>query len=720
MVSVLVQKKPSPAWLPVLIGACTFFIICGPRFLDPTNIAWLVGGDPLQHYLGWAFYRNSPWTWPVGLSPMYGMDFSSSIVFTDSIPLLAIPFKVLSPVLPDTFQYLSIWVLLCFILQAYFAFHLIGLFSNSIAIQSLGSILFLFSPPLIFRLSLHESLMGHFLLLASLYLNLKTPLAFKNIERQFAWLLLVACASMIHFYLFVMVTVLWLADLVSRTILQKSTSIKNAILEVSFILITTFVILWQVGYFSVSSSSGGTNGFGDFRTNLLALFNSRGWSYWLRPIPLKDSVEAATGEGFQFLGMGSIFLILCTILGLIKYRSRVDLKIHYLFKKYIFLLLALLFLALLSFSNNVGIGPWNFRIWLPESLLGLLSFVRSSSRLFWPLYYAIIFALLYCVVRIYGSKIGLLLIALSALFQIMDTSAGWLPKKERLTMQRSSKFSSQLKNPFWITAGHRYKNIVTDDYYGVWEDFGVFASENHMATSITHLARSDKNKASHFFHEINRQLYETKLDPSNLYILRDWKNAVDKASYARIKFNPKEDLLARIDGFNVLAPGWKTCSTCPQINPDLELTQLAPKTKINQLIEFNKSGNGRAQFILNGWGYTEDWGTWAIEPSASIVLPIPEGSPSKILVKANAFLTASHSKQDIEVLVNGVRLPENFVLDRQQNNNLEIMLPSGMNKVGDSVAIEFKSLNAISPRAAGLSPDDRNLGIGLVSIQFVR
>ena len=720
MASVSIQRKPSPAWLPIIIGASAFFIICGSRFLDPTNISWLVGGDPLQHYLGWAFYRNGPWTWPIGLSPMYGIDFSSSIVFTDSIPLLAIPFKVLSPFLPDTFQYLSIWVMLCFILQAYFAFRLIGLFSSSAAIQCLGSVLFLFSPPLIFRLSLHESLMGHFLLLASLYLNLKTPLVSKKIERPLAWLLLVACASMIHFYLFVMVSVLWLADLASRIILQKSTTIKNAILEVCLILMTTVVILWQVGYFAVPSSSGATNGFGDFRTNLLALFNSRGWSYWLRPIPLRDSVEAATGEGFQFLGMGSIFLLLCVVFGFIKSRRRVDLKIDYLYKNYVFLILALLFLALLSFSNNVGIGPWNFRIWLPDSLLGMLSFVRSSSRLFWPLYYGIILILLYCVVRIYSSKIALLLIALSALFQVMDTSAGWLPKKEQLMMQRSSQFTTQLKNPFWIAAGQRYKNVVTDNYYGVWEDFGVFASQNRMATSITHLARSDENKASEFFHAINKQLYETNLDPNNLYILRDWKSAVDKASYARVKFNPKEDLLAYIDGFTVLAPGWKTCSTCPQINRDLELTQLAPKININQLIEFTKAGNGRAQFILNGWGYTEDWGTWAIEPSALIVLPIPEGGPSKILVKANAFLAGSHSKQDIEVFVNGVRLPEKFILDRQKNNILEIVLPGDMNKAGESVVIEFKSPNAISPRAAGLSPDDRNLGIGLVSIQFVR
>jgi hypothetical protein len=55
-------------------------------------------------------------------------------------------------------------------------------------------------------------------------------------------------------------------------------------------------------------------------------------------------------------------------------------------KKYPFLLLALLAMALISFSNHIGIGPWNFRLDLPDLILGLFSFIRSSARLFWPFY----------------------------------------------------------------------------------------------------------------------------------------------------------------------------------------------------------------------------------------------------------------------------------------------------------------------------------------------
>lgn len=705
--------------LAALFGFLGFWAIAGLEFLDPTNVAWLKGGDPLQHYLGWAFYRSSPWTWPIGLNPMYGMSFSNSIVFTDSIPLLAIPFKLFAQYLPHPFQYQGIWVLLCFIFQAVMAFRLINLVTSKLIIQYLGVILFIFSPPLIFRLNLHESLMGHFLILAALYLNLKSYSSNNSFQRAFSWILLLSMAAMIHFYLFIMIVPLWFADLVSRVVTQKRCSLIDVIFEGGALVTIVGFLVWQAGYFALGQASAGSGGFGDFRTNLLALFNSRSWSYLIRPIPLRDPVEAATGEGFQYLGLGPIFLILFIAFALVKKKFKVDLKIKKFCKKNFFLILTLLILTLLSFSNNLGFGPWNVRIVLPEFLVGPLSIIRSSSRLFWPLFYSILLGILYCVVRLYSPKNAILLIGIAAFMQVVDTSAGWLKTREKLTIPSSKNFNSQLKNPFWSEAGRHYKNVVTNDVYGVWEDFGIYASQNRMNTSITYLARVSGEKVSNFFESINQQIYKTNLDPQSLYILRDWKNASDKASYQYIKYNPNSDLLARIDGFNVLAPGWKACNACAQVQGDLELKQLSPILKLNQVVDFKKSGDGRSLFMLNGWGYTEDWGTWAIQPSASIVLPMPEGGPSRILIRANAFLTPSHSNQVVYLVVNGVRMEDPLVLTRQQGNLLEVNLPPGQMKPGEPVNIEFLSQDSISPQDAGLSSDDRKLGIGLVSIQFM-
>ena len=69
-------------------------------------------------------FRRSAWTWPPGLSPDYGLQFSSSIVFSDSVPLLAIPLKLLSPLLPAVFQYTGWWVLVCLVLHVWGAFAL--------------------------------------------------------------------------------------------------------------------------------------------------------------------------------------------------------------------------------------------------------------------------------------------------------------------------------------------------------------------------------------------------------------------------------------------------------------------------------------------------------------------------------------------------------------------------------------------------------------------
>lgn len=136
---------------PIILGIAAFFLICGSRILNPQNIAWLANGDPAQHYLGWVFFRNSEWTFPIiGLNPNFGLEISSSIVFSDSNPLFAILFKLLSPILPKTFQYFGLWILLCFILQAVASYRLVSLISNNKIVNNLSVLLFYF--PLLFYL----------------------------------------------------------------------------------------------------------------------------------------------------------------------------------------------------------------------------------------------------------------------------------------------------------------------------------------------------------------------------------------------------------------------------------------------------------------------------------------------------------------------------------------------------------------------------------------
>jgi len=704
-------------WIPILIGFGAFFIVAGPHFLNPLNIAWLSGGDSLQHYLGWAFFRNSPWEWPLGLSPKYGMDFSNSIVFTDSIPLLAIPFKAISPLLPDPFQYFGFWGLGCFVLQAWFAFKLLGLISSSSLLRALGSIFFIFSPPLIFRMGLHESLMGHFLILAGLYLNLRA----QDKNQVVWWILLLSVSALTHFYFLVMLLVLWIADLLGRALVKKTASPKSILIEIGITIFILLLILWQAGFFAVSSASGATRGFGDFRTNLLALFNSRGWSYWLKPINLHDSVEAATGEGFQYLGAGNLFLILCAIYVLIKQK----LSLQVVWQKYLFLLLSLLAMALISFSNHIGIGSWNFRIDLPSPVLVLLSFVRSSARLFWPFYYASIFLILYCIIKGYSKKTTYLILVIGALFQIIDTSAGWRPMRKIMNVPMSSEFKSPLKNPFWKAAGLHYQNVVIDERPIFWETFGVYAAQYRLSTNMVHLSRLDDDKANKAMEKLGKEVNHGPLNANSLYIFRDWKD-----SPRQVRFDPKTDLLARIDGFNVLAPGWKVCANCPPLSSEKalrekltvseasQLNQLAPEIQLDEKIVFSSQSRGRDDFMLYGWGYGEDWGTWAVAPQSKLIFNFPSSKPKKMVINAKVFLAPKHLQQEIEVWGNGSLLGK-AILKKSDGNQMELTLPDQV-MANPILNLEFRSINAVSPKDIGLGTDERLLGIGLQSIQFTR
>ncbi len=128
------NKKPLYSFIFVsLLGITAFLLIADVSILNPSNTDWILQNDDSSwHYFVWQFFRQSPLLqFPLGANPRYGLDISSSIIYSDSIPLMAFIFKPISPLLPETFQYFGIWILLCFILQSFFAWKLMSVFTDS-------------------------------------------------------------------------------------------------------------------------------------------------------------------------------------------------------------------------------------------------------------------------------------------------------------------------------------------------------------------------------------------------------------------------------------------------------------------------------------------------------------------------------------------------------------------------------------------------------------
>ena len=94
-----------------LMGILCFAGVYGVKILNVTYDAWLLNGDIdlMQHYIGWGHFRNSPWSFPFGLITTLSKPYPMSVIYTDSIPAVAVFFKFLSPVLPETFQYFGLY-----------------------------------------------------------------------------------------------------------------------------------------------------------------------------------------------------------------------------------------------------------------------------------------------------------------------------------------------------------------------------------------------------------------------------------------------------------------------------------------------------------------------------------------------------------------------------------------------------------------------------------
>lgn len=139
------MKNRSFPFIAGFLGLVMFIVFGGKPSLDVTNISFMLDGDPAQHWIGWEFFRHTPLLqWPIGNNTAYGIGLNNSIVYTDSIPLFALFFKLISPLLPETFQYTGIWIATCFVLQGATGFLLLNKLTENKWYSLLGSLLFVF------------------------------------------------------------------------------------------------------------------------------------------------------------------------------------------------------------------------------------------------------------------------------------------------------------------------------------------------------------------------------------------------------------------------------------------------------------------------------------------------------------------------------------------------------------------------------------------------
>ncbi len=372
----------------ILTGFLFFLLLYGIQILNVTYDDWLLtGGDLSQHYLGWCFFRESDWTFPIGLMDKISYPNFVSVIFTDSIPLFAVIFKIFRNWLPETFQYFGIWGLICFGLQGGLGALLIRHFVKSDWLAIAGSLFFVMAPIEIYRMYMHTALGAQWLLLAALLLGLKRNRLEPKQRMALCALLGVLCGS-IHIYFIPMCGIILGAFLIEDVIYKRR--ILPAILMEGIYCFSAVVIVVLLGGLSHDHQLD-AGGLGQFSFNLNGLINPQGWSRILPDLPLYGE---GAGEGLAFPGTGVLAaLLLSFVLLIFRKKSRVEMRKRLNRNNWIAFAIITVVSIILSVSHMLALGDqviWE--IPYPKQLVSLWGMFRSSGRFIWPVVYLLILA----------------------------------------------------------------------------------------------------------------------------------------------------------------------------------------------------------------------------------------------------------------------------------------------------------------------------------------
>ena len=709
--------------ISLFMGCALAILIIGLNGISPSSIGWFDGGDPLVHYLSWEFFRQSAWAFPIGLNPNYGLEIGSSIIYTDPIPLLAFLLKPFSTILPTPFQYLGLWTFMCIALQCYFGFLISKIITSNHIARLLIGIFFIFIPALLVRMGFHTALSSHFLILWAIFLII-------NRDKFIYWVFLISLAALINSYIFTMIIGLWFANALDCGKNAGSTIRRYLILTTQLVMICLFVlfIFWQSGYFAIPSESFGIGGFGIQRMNLLAPFNAQSWSYILPSIPevSNDLIGGKTGldfyarraESFQYLGLGFLLLIIFSIPAYWSLRITIfkKMKVHW------YLAIMLVAFILFAASNQIGISNLYFQIPLPDLAIKIASTWRASARFFWPITYILLIITLWIIFKWYKPKYALAILIFSLSTQILDTSSGWLKIRHKMSSSKYSTIASPLKSPFWEIAGKKYEHIKTYPLKSIttqngWDVFGMYALKYRLKTNISYLARLDQKKIDLYNANFASKISNGSYDINSFYIL-------DEDAIPLIYLNLKSsDLLARIDGYSVLAPNWYPCVNCPPLDAmnAKTLEEQFVKPINNNKIFFGKDGDGIR--YLNGgfgdhrpWGYPESWGIWLTGNLGKVTIPLPNENAQLMTLQLRFPVSPVHQFTHYELLFSGQRSPLKFTVN-QETISQSIPIPKQSQKDG-FISLSFYVDNPIIPKDIGIGDDVRTIGLGLESIIF--
>lgn len=495
-----ILKKYQWPMTGALLGALVFVALYGVRVLDPTCVDWILNNpspDPSQHYLGWAFFRNSTVRLPyVGANYSVIYPYRTSILFTDSIPLLALLGKLFSPILPARFQYFGWWGLLCYALQGGLAQAILarlggvrpGQTAKAWASVAGAGVLVLF-PALTVRMFAHTALAANWLVLLAIWLWLRCDALLPTTQRAcLVWAGMGVLCAGIHLYYLPMVGIVLVGYAVRRGLQKRG--VAAVLLPVVCFCAAALAELVLLGAFA-SNFAGYSNGY-------------------LNGADLANLVVpglAASWEQNVYIGLGAVAALVLAVVsfGIACARGKAATVAGFIRRHRIWLIagaVVLLLDAIAATGNTITLGGVTLgTVPIPQVLMDFWAMFSSCARLAWLA--GMLLALLACgvVLRLWNGRAAVVLLAVCALLQghgQRDELA-----KRFATYHDDATYTDQtrLTDPAWETLAEsgRFSHLafVSFDFeHDEFWDLAAFAADHGWTSNSFYMGHMDGNLAA--------------------------------------------------------------------------------------------------------------------------------------------------------------------------------------------------------------------------------
>jgi len=642
-----------------------------------------VSGDVAQHIIGQRYFINDSWHWPLLKTTLLNSPSGLNIAFTDSIPLLALPAKLLSAYLPRNFHAIYLWLGIAYVMQPLAAVYALRSAGERRLLPAIVIAVIAISMPAFLHRVGHAALSGHFLILLAIGVYFQIRSGRTRAVFGYASGLLIT-SLLVHPYLMTMVAVVLMAAPISLRV-NEEPAWRHVASGLLAALAATGLAAIILGY----GETVPLPGFGIFSMNLLSPFYPSNSAL----LPDLGRYPNATGgqyEGFNFLGIGVLLLMICG--GLIHAARR---QVPTFLRVHAGLVGVCLGLTLLAISNRAYVGQ--FELYDFRYVPSFIEQFRASGRFFWPVGYVIVVSVVLMTARLRYYALGATALVAAAGLQFAD--ARLFREADRNIMHARHAWTINTDQIRPLLASHEQLNIfpildcTSDDAVPEVMQLLMLASEYGIPINTMHISRMTGAPSCNY---------------RNTLPLRDGE--------LRILLRP--NLAAALDDGRDCRMLNQIMAVCSRNSRLLAGFPQVPQVTMPVARKIDTRAGGRQDLMTVGWSTPETARTWTEGKFAILQGNLEEHLQhgSELLVWCRSLAVSRGGQQQVTVFANDQQIgvwsvPEDHEVVQHA------ILPTDLS-IGQKLTIRFEIKQPVRPIDRKIGSDERQLGIQVTAFEL--